>query len=174
MLSKAFTTTTREEFIDIAKDVADKVLTALKKSPTRPYVVSITGDIDAGKSVYWDVFATHLLDKGAIFIPSKSESTEKYGRFHETWVGENSTLKKTLTLCFCNTRGAGPTNPKEPYISLVRGDYQKLGDVVVLTNAPPGFIPEEFPRIDVNVFSMDDHPDEGWNRSVQILSNHPK
>lgn len=171
MLPQMFQTATREEFVDIAKDVADRVLDALKKDPARPCVVCITGDTDAGKSVYWDVFATHLLDKGAVFIASKSESTEKYGRFHETWKGENSVLQKALTLCFCNTRGAGLTNLQEPYISLIRGDYQKLGDVIVLTNAMPSFVPKKFRLMDIKIASMEDRAQDGWKRLVTITPN---
>lgn len=171
MISGHFTTATREEFINLATSVADASLAALKIDPSRPRIISITGHTDAGKSAYWDVFANHLLDKGGIFVATKSESTEKLGRFHETWVGENHELQRSLTLCFCNARGAGPTNLKEPYISLIRGDYKKLGDILVLTNAPKSFITEENRFIDIEVLSIDDHPSDGWNRSVSISCN---
>lgn len=168
MLKDSFTPVSRDEFVDIALGIAEEVLDALKKDAKYPVIVSITGHDNAGKSLYWDVFASRLLDKGGIYIHKKSESTESRGRFHETWTGENTILGKSLTLCFCNVRPIDKTGYFEPYASLVRGAYENLGDVIVLTNTPENFIPENTRIIELDIHSLDEIPESGWRRIMTV------
>ena len=99
-----FNFSSREEIAALCKEVASLITPILEKRKPNdpPVIIGITGNVNAGKSIFWDEIRQHLFESGGIFIANKSESSEIYGRHYETWVGNVEELSKEQTIFLCN------------------------------------------------------------------------
>ncbi len=168
MLKSHYLTATRGEFAEVANDVADTILERLIGGKKPPYIVNVTGPLNSGKSLFWDVVANRLLGHSAIYVQKESDSFQKIERLYETWVGENQRIGP-LKLFFWNAQA-----PLPEYLSLSSEHMDnKSRDVVIITNTPINFSQSNAIDMKIDIAVLNRTVDEGWDRLVDLKLNGP-
>lgn len=148
----------RQDLIKAAERLADIIQDYLDKGEPVP-IININGSVGAGKSLFWDFVKQKLLGSSATFLEGKSKSScssdEMPGRIYETWTKQDKGKNEGLTLFLCNVNRAllesfrGKTSVDLEDLRVGKSiDY---GDVIILTNTEPGFIPEDIKQLEISV-----------------------
>ncbi len=180
-----FETSSRDDLVEIAKQIAEKICTSIKKGKKdKPLIISIDGSVNSGKSIFWDVIRADLFQKGGIYIPSLSESYQtrvidnklsvEERRVAETWKGQldNGEWAKifmiNLNCLFWMNNGDLHNLIHDCRENLNSKKLNDLGDILILNNPFERFIPPE--DYDLRITIQNDVRERGWKRSLSIRS----
>lgn len=133
-LKKCFLINCREDNVAVCERALEYMMRLkASKRQTSSVVAAINGPTDSRKSLFWDEAVKKILGASAIFIASKSQSTEKDGRRYEFWIGTNSKTGEKCSLFVCNVAAVTDGND---HFGFFDGsvDLSTLGDFVILNN----------------------------------------
>ncbi len=168
MLKGHYATATRNEFAEIADEVACTILSKLPTLKERPYIIGINGPLNCGKSLFWDVVGAKLLGESAIFVKKNSDSFENDGRMYETWVGNNEEIGP-LKLFFWNANAPTPTRLLSGCTLKDNNPY----DVMIITNTSLNFEATHSIDMKIDIGVTNGRVDENWDRFVTLKLNGP-
>jgi len=167
-LVKEHNIATRNDLVDAAHRLADFIQTYLDKGEPVP-VINIIGSVSGGKSIFWDFVIPKLLGEAPIFLAKYSESTQELGRLYETWTQLDT--QQPLKLFLCNVRASDAEAAKLDMKSLEDGEVRNFGDVIILTNAPQGFIPKHIKQLEISLTVMSKDPKSIFPSTLSYTCN---
>ena len=101
-LTYVFNSKTREELAEFIRALACAIDPDLICYANFPFMISITGHSDAGKSLFWDEIVSALLENTAQIDPKKSMDLATKDRIFETWAGQHITTEEDLAIFTIN------------------------------------------------------------------------
>ena len=198
-LTKTFTTSSRDEILDICDQISKIISEQIGNGTTKkPIVIGIQGNKNSGKSIFWDRIREQILGQSGIYLAAQSESTdsddtlgyirEKITRRFESWVGSLFNTDQKIRLYFANMDllFSGYKMEHMPLIlqseKAFEGDahaLKELGDVIILTNSDNSRA-HEVP-FDITVDLQYQNPDHDywnedkreWKMNISITSTIP-
>jgi len=192
-LTYIFNSTTRGQLVEFITAMTHAIEPDKTAISPLPFMISISGTANAGKSLFWDQIKDTRLN-APINDVARSREAENNGRIYETWSGTDKETAQSLSIFFCNTqamyimgedhlgisafRKAIATHStlarKEKPLSsdeiapFVCDDPRKFGDIILWSN--------EGMSVDISIritspYAMDLHR---WSRKTALTINNPE
>ncbi len=144
-ISYIFESKNRPELKEFIQNFARAIQPSLALKVGLPLVISICGEKNTGKSLFWDEIKNTLLEETAKLDPQSLHSNEETGRIYEKWSGAVNGTDK-LSILFYNLSAAKDIDPLNihPFINQLKKtpsgqeaqilDPRRLGDLLLLSN----------------------------------------
>lgn len=165
-LTETFQISTRDDVVYLCKQIAKSIRDELIRNPDRkaPIVISLTGEDNSGKSLFWDAIRENLFKHGGIFIKSKSESNQKDPksplRSYETWAGTIDKTERQYSLFACNVGQLFHDYMGEFHLSRIA---DPLPDIVIVSKSADVFVSSKLHAIEIDTGST-----KKWKKSIRI------
>ena len=156
-LTKTFEVSSRDEIVVLCDQITELIRAELEINPDRkkPIIISINGDVNAGKSILWDRIREKLLKNGGVFIKKDSDSYQDSLRIFETWQGsifDNNTNDIRLFACNVTQLVQSMSADNTARLKkLLNYKYQTFADVILLSNTFDSLLPIEDYDLMVNI-----------------------
>jgi len=102
-LTYIFNSTTRGQLVEFITAMAHAIEPNKTAISPLPFMISISGTANAGKSLFWDQIKDTRLN-APINDVARSREAENNGRIYETWSGTDKETAQSLSIFFCNTQ----------------------------------------------------------------------
>ena len=167
-LTTAFEVHTRDDVVSLCRQIANAIRLELISHPERenPIIIAVSGEDNSGKSLIWDAVREALFKHGGIFIPSKSESSQRHPqaivRSYESWIGEIGNNGQEHSLFVCNVGQLFYDYMGQFHVSHIANP---MPDIIIVSKTCDTFIPAE-----LHTFEIDMGSPEKWHKTIKVTS----